>query len=91
MSPLSKKMAIHSAALKSNQKQQGQFNQPFFVGQQTMTSKTVTAAKNLPVLPNEFKVLIYFLLYIQNPLKFNIFSWMMMIQKPESISYCMKL
>lgn len=60
LSPLSKKMAIHSAAIESYQKQQSQFNQPYFIGQQTMTNKTVTETTNIPVLPNEFKVCFHY-------------------------------
>lgn len=59
-------MAMHSAALESNQKQQGQFNQPFFAGQQTVTNKTVTATKKLPVLPNEFKVFLQFIFFLSS-------------------------
>lgn len=48
LSPLSKKMAIHRAAIETGQKPQGQFNQPFFQANKT--------AINYPVIPNEFKV-----------------------------------
>lgn len=48
LSPLSKKMAIHRAAMETGQKPQGQFNQPYFQANKPNV--------NYPVIPNEFKV-----------------------------------
>lgn len=49
LSPLSKKMVLHSATM--DQQQPAQFNQPFY-----MTQSTSRMAKNVSVIANEFKV-----------------------------------